>query len=200
MTAAISLAGVGTSLGSMFLCDNADTPESTSWTPTGWRYEAGSLCLPSERVDQPGGESKISVSAMANASGGFRRANVAFMNRFTLASERDEQDATSVPAISEIPLVSVAQAGRSEPFGDIMSLLLDGVDGTLFHGWTDASSMEDVPSDRLNPDVSLSIKRMASTLTNESITVGVIPEPAAVSLVLGFGSALLFLRRRFAKK
>ncbi len=79
---------------------------------------------------------------------------------------------------------------------------IDGGGGDYYYGWGRGYGISDVDTTR-DPQViaTAGVYEMAiNTTLNQSINVGVVPEPGTLGLLLSAGGALLLVRRQFHKR
>lgn len=179
---AIIISSAFTADAGIFYYDYSDAPETDS--------------LATDGVSESDGELEISRSAMSIFTFG-RQAGISLGSGFAFAQDNDEVDLNTLFSTSTESLASATESGQTDIYDDYLALLLDVDIGNSLYGWAEASS---IAGDGRSPVASLSITQMAFKKgENGSIAAGAIPEPAMVTLVLGFGTALLAARRFFKR-
>jgi len=181
--------------------DYSDAPKSISITASGLSLsESGSLFLSTNGTSECGGKLEIRLSAIAEKRCKVHAATVELGNGFAQASANDAVNADTVFNSALTALISETDRKSTASYDDYLAFLFDAGGNNFFYGWMEVYATADIPPNGKQSTVSFSIKHLAfNNVANESIAVGAIPEPAMVTLVLGFGAALLAARRIFNK-
>ncbi len=200
---AIFISTAFVSRASIIYYDYSDAPETLSLTSSGWNmYESGNLFLPTDGIAEAGSTMEISFSAMGRFTFD-RHTETSSGNGFAFALESDVADLNTLLSSTTESLVSATERGQTDTYHDYLGLLLDAGNGESLYGWAEVSATAMLSDHGRSSSAALSIIRMAFTdIENESIVIGqsheaTIPEPAAATLVVGFGIVLIGARRFF---
>lgn len=185
--------------------DTSTAPETLSLTSSGWDiHESGNLFLSPGGIDESGGELAISPSSMGLLTFG-RRAGINLSDGFAFAQQNDVVDINTLFSTATESLVSATEKGQTDSDDDYLAFLFDAGNGQSLYGWAEISATTALSDDGRSSLAPISVPSMAfNDEANESIMVGptsdaTIPEPAVATLVVGFGIALIGVRRIFRK-
>ncbi|MEN7973981.1 MAG: hypothetical protein ABFR47_09140 [Verrucomicrobiota bacterium] len=168
-------------------------------------YSQGSLYLSTSGASLEQGELEISLSAFVQKKEKSRWATVDLLSGFSLTTEGEIVGTETNFSPAPQQLLSATGKGEPKNFDGYVSLRFDAGDGDFYYGWAKIAGEAYVDPNGKSSSASLNIMGMAFNDTaNKSILAGqtittVIPEPAVVTLVLGFGISLVGAKRIFKR-